>query len=52
MTDDIDGRAVHVPWELDEIELATLANGGTLWLSCWGGLPVHQLQVVGRPAGL
>lgn len=32
------GAAVRVPWQLDEIELAHLARGGTLWLSTWGGL--------------
>lgn len=37
---------VRVAWELDEIELARLAKGGTLWLSTWGGLPVHMLEVV------
>jgi hypothetical protein len=31
--------------ELDEIELAALAHGGTIWLSTWGGLPAHQLEV-------
>lgn len=40
------GRAVvRVPWELSEIELAQLAQGGTLWLSTWGGLPAHMLEV-------
>ena len=36
---------IAVPWTLDEIELAHLANGGTLWLSTWGQLPVHSLEV-------
>lgn len=36
---------VRVPWQLDEIELAHLAKGGTLWLSTWGGLPIHSLGV-------
>jgi hypothetical protein len=39
------GRVVRVPWTLDEIELMHLAKGGTLWLSCWGGLPMHMLEV-------
>lgn len=39
------GCAVRVPWVLDEIELAHLAKGGTLWLSTWGGLPMHMLEV-------
>jgi hypothetical protein len=48
--DDTPGTArldtvVRVPWTLNEIELAHLANGGTLWLSTWGGLPPHMLEV-------
>lgn len=39
------GEMVHVPWTLDEIELAHLAQGGTLWLTTWGSLPIHSLQV-------
>lgn len=39
---------VRVPWKLDEIEVAHLAKGGTLWLSTWGGLPIHALEV-GEP---
>lgn len=48
-TDDphgVDGRTVvRVPWQLSEIELTHLAHGGTLWLSTWGGLPAHSLDV-------
>lgn len=40
-----DAVVVRVPWQLDEIELMHLAQGGTLWLSTWGGLPPHQLEV-------
>lgn len=36
---------VRVAWQLDEIDLAHLAKGGTLWLSTWGGLPIHLLEV-------
>lgn len=36
---------VRVPFELDEIELMHLARGGTLWLSTWGGLPIHMMEV-------
>lgn len=39
-------RQVHVAMQLDEIEVARLAQGGTLWLTCWGGLPVHLVEVV------
>lgn len=38
-------KAIRVPYELDEIELAHLARGGTLWLTAWGGLPIHMLEV-------
>lgn len=38
---------VHVAYQLDEIEVAQLARGGTLWLTTWGGLPVHLIEVVG-----
>lgn len=38
-------RVVRVAWKPDEIELAHLAQGGTLWLSTWGGLPPHMLEV-------
>lgn len=40
---------VRVPFELDEIELAHLARGGTLWLSTWGGLPIHMMEVQEPP---
>lgn len=36
---------VRVPFTLDEIELAHLAQGGTIWLSTWGGLPIHMMEV-------
>lgn len=49
ITDSIDegysGPIVRVAWKPDEIELAHLARGGTIWLSCWGGLPAHMLEV-------
>jgi len=41
-----DGAVVHVAFKLDEIEVARLAQGGTLWLTTWGGLPVHLVEVV------
>jgi hypothetical protein len=40
------GKVVRVPWTLDPEELAMLADGGTLWLSTWGALPIHSLMVV------
>lgn len=48
VTDDVTGgfaQAVNVPWVLDEIDLANLARGGTLWLTCLTGLPAHYLHV-------
>jgi hypothetical protein len=39
---------VHVAFQLDEVEVAHLAHGGTLWLSTWGGLPIHLVEVVPR----
>lgn len=43
-------RVTRVPWVLDEIELMHLAKGGTLWLSIWGALPPHMLEVTEAPA--
>lgn len=39
-------NVVHVALQLDEIEVARLAQGGTLWLTTWGGLPIHLVEVV------
>jgi hypothetical protein len=36
---------VAVPWMLDEVALAQLARGGTLWLITRGSLPVHGFVV-------
>lgn len=36
---------VRVPWALNEIEMMHLVKGGTLWLSTWGGLPPHMIEV-------
>jgi len=41
----VEANQVHVAFELDEIELAALAQGGTLWLTTWGMIPVHRLEV-------
>lgn len=41
------GNEVAVPWELNEIEMMHLINGGTLWLVTRGGLPIHGLHVQG-----
>lgn len=42
---DLGMPCVRVAWKPDEIELAHLARGGTIWLSTWGGLPPHMLEV-------
>lgn len=42
---DLGAPCVRVAWKPNEIDLAHLARGGTLWLSCWGGLPPHYLEV-------
>lgn len=38
-------NVVHVAYRLDEIEVAKLAQGGTLWLTTYGGLPIHLVEV-------
>lgn len=43
-----DRSRAHVAYQLDEIEVAALAQGGTLWMTTWGGLPIHSLEVVAR----
>lgn len=46
----VDGNVViRVAWKPNEIELAQLAQGGTIWLSTWGGLPPHMLEVQEAP---
>jgi hypothetical protein len=36
---------VRVAWKPNEIDLAHLARGGVIWLSTYGGLPPHMLEV-------
>lgn len=36
---------VRTPWRPSDEDLAALAAGGTVWLSTWGGLPPHMLEV-------
>lgn len=38
-------HVVRVAWKPDETDLAHLAAGGTVWLSTWGGLPPHMIEV-------
>lgn len=42
---------VRVAYELEPGDLEALAGGGTLWLSTWGGLPIHALHVQPAPDG-
>jgi hypothetical protein len=42
---DLGVACVRVAWKPSEIDLAHLARGGTIWLSCWGGLLPHMLEV-------
>lgn len=44
---DLGLAVVRVAWKPNEIDVAHLAQGGTIWLSCWGGLPPHQIEVQG-----
>lgn len=39
------GEVCRVAIAVDDIEVAHLAKGGTLWLSTWGSLPVFMLEV-------
>lgn len=36
---------VRVPWKISDDEILALLSGGTIWLSTWGGLPPHMLEV-------
>lgn len=48
---DLGVPCVRVAWKPNEVDLAHLARGGTIWLSTWGGLPPHMLEVQ-APAAL
>jgi hypothetical protein len=45
----VDDSTFHVAWVLDEVELAHLARGGTLWVTTYGVLPPHRLEVQPPP---
>lgn len=47
---DLGVACVRVAWKPDEVDMANLIHGGTIWLSTWGGLPPHMLEVQ-PPAG-
>lgn len=42
---DLGVPCVRVAWKPNEVEMAQLIEGGTIWLSTWGGLPPHMLEV-------
>lgn len=44
-TNDRGERVIRTAWKPEPEDLAHLANGGTVWLSTWGGLPPHMLEV-------
>jgi hypothetical protein len=46
---DLGVACVRVAWKPNEIDLAHLARGGTIWLSTWGGLPPHSIEVQPPP---
>ena len=41
---------IRVPMELEPGDLAALQNGGTVWVSMWGGLAPFAVEVVPAPA--
>lgn len=43
---------VRVPFTLDDEDREAIAGGGTIWLSTWGGLPPHTLEVADAPRPL
>lgn len=42
---DLGAPCVRVAWKPTEEEIEQLRDGGTIWLSTWGGLPPHMLEV-------
>lgn len=44
------GLVVRVPWSVTAEDIAKLRDGAVIWLSTWGGLPAHMLEVGGPPA--
>lgn len=42
---DLGVPCVRVAWKPNEVDMANLIHGGTIWLSTWGGLPPHMLEV-------
>jgi hypothetical protein len=42
---DLGQRVIRVAFKPDEIDLAHLARGGTIWISFVGYVPVHGIEV-------
>ena len=42
-----DGPVVRVAWAITDEEIEALKESKTLWLSTWGGLPAHSIEVHG-----
>jgi hypothetical protein len=42
-----DHLEISVPWEPDELDVARLARGGTVWLTTLGALFPHRIEVRG-----
>lgn len=40
-----DGDEISVPWMPDEVDVARLAHGGTVWVTMVGGLSPHRIEV-------
>jgi hypothetical protein len=40
--------SLAVLWDLDDEDRAKISLGGPLWLVCYGGLPIHRIEVVRR----
>lgn len=43
---DLETAVIRVPMHLEPGELSNLLNGGTLWVSMWGGLAPFAVEVV------
>ncbi len=45
VTETEDGPVVRVLWTLTKEERYAVSGGADLWLSTWGGLPPHSIEV-------
>ena len=42
----VEGMHILIPWEPDDIDVAMLQGGGTIWLTIVGKLPPHRIEVL------